>query len=614
MQWLIHISAFIFIVFWVVLQFIKLKTQKQKKYSREAFAFFSSLRRIILALLLFLILFPKFGYFDIVFSMVQSIPQEILKSRVGIKIILLCVTMFAYILNFAKSTKLHNRWNGARSERQILLDKKLNNNPNFFSRAKLYLKDVRIYFFKKRYSRQLKIHNIAHQTVQDSFEYERELPWYQEFAEMYSSYAKRIHLSPDLNWYPDGYCYVCEYDDSKYMAVLVCEDFPENDALKMFFKFIKRLGHEYSSIILAVKNNPDNHADYSMQSNGFDIDVRYKNNLLDKLVDFTPYFNYIKKKMTEQIDVDIALSLNDIYTPLDCKENATGNNFNVDEYVDNWIEENSHRQLALVGEYGQGKTATALYLTARLISNDSKRIPIYIPLRGKAPRNETPLDIFASFSSLFGIDPVALKILNANGRLLLIFDGFDEMDYVGDWSVRRLHFRSLWKLISPSAKMILTGRQNYFADIDEFSSALCSEIADHNIPYGSIITLCKFTSEQIDTVLEKAEPEIKNGIKSVLEKSTSKQFADLISRPSNLSLVIRIWKPRNLIDKSNNLTAASVIDEFLKNSYERQSEKNVHTMANAKLWFWKASRKILALRRLSLSKSSELQNRTASAK
>jgi hypothetical protein len=238
------------------------------------------------------------------------------------------------------------------------------------------------------------------------------------------------------------------------------------------------------------------------------------------------------------------------------------------------------RVAVVVGEYGQGKTATALHLANRMIDAKSQRIPIYFSLKGKAPRNAEGFDIMASFSSSFGIDLNALKILNDNGRLLLILDGFDEMDFIGDWGVRKLHFRSLWKLVTPSTKMILTGRPNYFADIDEFSSALLDKITNHNIPYGSIVSLQKFSPEQVSAVLDKVDVQIKTEIESVLTKSTSKQFADLISRPSNLSLVIRMWKARNLIEKSNNLTAASVIDEFLKNSYERQLEKNTQSSYN----------------------------------
>ena len=126
------------------------------------------------------------------------------------------------------------------------------------------------------------------------------------------------------------------------------------------------------------------------------------------------------------------------------------------DYIKNWLNEDSNKHLAILGDYGQGKTVSSLKLTSDLINSNHERIPIFIQLRGKSPRNSTPIEILSYFASQYSIDPVALDILNRNGKLLLIFDGFDEMDYVGDENIRKLHFRSLWRLISPKSKLLIT--------------------------------------------------------------------------------------------------------------------------------------------------------------
>ena len=58
------------------------------------------------------------------------------------------------------------------------------------------------------------------------------------------------------------------------------------------------------------------------------------------------------------------------------------------------------------------------------------------------------------------------------GRLCLIFDGFDEMSGVADIESRINHFRALWRFFYPSAKILITGRPNFFLDDKELITAL----------------------------------------------------------------------------------------------------------------------------------------------
>lgn len=151
-----------------------------------------------------------------------------------------------------------------------------------------------------------------------------------------------------------------------------------------------------------------------------------------------------------------------------------------------------------------------------MIKTKNERIPIFIPLRNKSLRNSKPVEILSYFSTQYGMDPVALEILNANGRLLLIFDGFDEMDLVGNDEIRKMHFKSLWKLVTPKSKVLITGRPNYFVNSTELKSALSLTSESKELPYCEALYLRLFDPEQSMAALRNAEVSVREGIRKSL--------------------------------------------------------------------------------------------------
>lgn len=143
-----------------------------------------------------------------------------------------------------------------------------------------------------------------------------------------------------------------------------------------------------------------------------------------------------------------------------------------------WVNEPGQRQLALLGEYGQGKSTTALMFAHHLVESSGgkpQRVPILIELRGKSPRNSTPEDIIAAWAYHYDrIVPKAVIKLIISGRAVIILEGFDEMSLSGDAYARYAHFATLWRFCYPKSKIVLTGRPNYFLDDRELKSLLVS--------------------------------------------------------------------------------------------------------------------------------------------
>ena len=168
-------------------------------------------------------------------------------------------------------------------------------------------------------------------------------------------------------------------------------------------------------------------------------------------------------KLAESNDDD-NLTLNDVYVASQYLYQSDQGKKEISQetvatYLQKWLNKSEREQIILLGEYGQGKSTTTLMLTYHLIQGKPSRIPILIELRGKTPKNESqhPLDFLSAWGRQYNLSGEALGILHKAGRLLLIFEGFDEMELSVN-QTREQHFSRLWSFDHPNAKILFTGR------------------------------------------------------------------------------------------------------------------------------------------------------------
>jgi predicted NACHT family NTPase len=168
--------------------------------------------------------------------------------------------------------------------------------------------------------------------------------------------------------------------------------------------------------------------------------------LLEESADFSGYFKWLENEV-------LSKGIDRIYIPLACKKQELDQNNGqsigtsryderngwLDGYVDRWLDDPNKEHLSILGEFGMGKTWFSLhyawsslkkYQDAKALGRQRPRIPLVIPLRDYAKA----VSIESLFSEFFFRKyeiPIpgysAFESLNRMGKLLLIFDGFDEM-------------------------------------------------------------------------------------------------------------------------------------------------------------------------------------------
>ena len=238
----------------------------------------------------------------------------------------------------------------------------------------------------------------------------------------------------------------------------------------------------------------------------------------------------------------------------------------------NWFNETGPRQLALLGDYGQGKSTAALAMTHELLhASPGGRVPILIDLRAASPMHLTPLQLLGAWSAQYGLDPRALWALHLAGRLVIIFEGFDEMALVGDAEMRIGHFKTLWAFCHPTAKILITGRPNFFFDREEMVASLGLREPHNDQPYCQAIRLQVFGLDQMKMALRGYDAKVQEEMFGLAKKN--KQFYEIVSRPSLLHIVAVLWHRENLSEQAARITSADVMRRFVRHSYTRQGLK-----------------------------------------
>jgi WD40 repeat protein len=279
--------------------------------------------------------------------------------------------------------------------------------------------------------------------------------------------------------------------------------------------------------------------------------------LIDRDVDFSHYIQWLEAEIQR-------LGINEDYIQLDCSKpekdsqgkykkpsaEAMGAE-QIDEYMDEWLESAQKNHISVLGEFGTGKTWFAMhyawvgiqaYLQAKAKRVKRPRLPLLITLRdyAKALNVDTVIAGFFFVKHNIRLNADVFDRLNRMGKLLILFDGFDEMANKINSQDAIDNFWALAEVIVPNSKAILTCRTEHFPTTAVTAEALAGgELASTHAkivaaPKFEILNLHPLSIEQIQQVL------IKRGatIEAIDRILTNPDLYDLVKRPMMVDLVL----------------------------------------------------------------------------
>lgn len=249
------------------------------------------------------------------------------------------------------------------------------------------------------------------------------------------------------------------------------------------------------------------------------------------------------------------------------------------DWIEAWLEEPDLSRLALLGEYGSGKTTISRKLARDLAEKylhaevkASQRIPVLIPLQD-FPRGQADMETFITghLARRCGVRNAsydAFRAMNDAGLLVLIFDGFDEMAVHVDEDVILANLRQIEQFaLAPKGKIILTSRPEYFKTSREEQEAL-SRRSKYERLY-----LLPFQSDQIAEFLQKRIPTIPEATEDwayyVDEIERIHDLRDLSRRPVLLEMIVRTLP--KLVASGMTVDRPTLYHTYLVGELQRQS-------------------------------------------
>lgn len=397
--------------------------------------------------------------------------------------------------------------------------------------------------------------------------------WRDDARELVELRWQQYVFDADDGWHDKQRCWIgTDVKTKSTVALMCCQNPPLESDLSQFISYSSSLRSSIETeFIVATRTGKQQ----SVQIGGVHVRVESEDSLLEDLVDFTDYVFDMRRRVERETLPDSEWTISDVYVQSRVVDPDGSQTHALEDYLIAWLNETGNRHLAVLGEYGQGKSTGTLMFAYRLLVAESSKgqpVPIYFELRGKSPSTLQPVELLGAWASAYRIDPRALMKLLIKGRIFMIFEGFDEMSGVADNEARLNHFRSLWRFAYPNAKLLFTGRPNFFLDDTELKAALGMSSGTASGPYCQHISLKPFGFDQIRQSLRWADTSVRDDILDFAKND--EKFCDIVSRPSLLYIVGRLWGESDFIESSETVDAAHVMGAFIQHCYRRQTEKH----------------------------------------
>ena len=223
------------------------------------------------------------------------------------------------------------------------------------------------------------------------------------------------------------------------------------------------------------------------------------------------------------------------------------------------------RKLALLGNFGTGKSTFLRYLTyvlAKIHTQDkTSPIPIFVSLRNY----DCNFDIHTLVRNClqqdygFSLTPAAWQVLWGLGKFIFLFDGLEEMTTKGDQATIRNNLGELDKVLeTPGNKLIVSCRTHFFR-----SSVQKKSCIDFDTFY-----LAEWGEREIDLYLKKRFKDQPLAIGRIRQLIRTHKLTDLAKTPYFMDLITTA-----LSEQGNSLTRTGLYRIFAETLIREQSER-----------------------------------------
>ncbi len=379
----------------------------------------------------------------------------------------------------------------------------------------------------------------------------------------------------------------------------------EAEKLAIYVKEQIKLGNLDQGILVTMLDISNEAKQILSSHGGRSLVVKTYDGIWKNLIDFKKYLQELIYNYEYQVKEDKEIPLAHVYIPLKAerrsydfehyqfatKETPTTRKFktsfhttwkgDLEEMVKQWLSNPTASRLALLADYGSGKTTFCQHMAAFLSKNSlegkengsyENRIPLLIPLLefAKAPFD---LEIYLmtylqrhckvdhpNFNTL-------MKMAEA-GLFLFMLDGFDEMASRANSDTVQQNMALFEQLANvPKNKVLLTTRPEYFMNLSQEMKVLHAY---------DCLYLQPFSKEQTDLYLQKRINSAKYHPADTIQDwryfrqmiDEIHDLSDLSHRPVLLEMIIKTLP--NLVAEKKVIDRPNLYQQYLEGEIERQ--------------------------------------------
>jgi NACHT domain len=222
------------------------------------------------------------------------------------------------------------------------------------------------------------------------------------------------------------------------------------------------------------------------------------------------------------------------------------------EQIMAWLDTDGPRFVLVLGDFGTGKTFLLRWLAERLVRNPQLGlVPVLVTMHELTKGRTLDQLLAQHMSEVDSYHRASFRYLLRQGKIALLFDGFDELAQRTDYNRVIDHFNTLREAAGGSAKVIVTSRHQYFATDSDVHTALGGQA--QALPGSRIMRLLLLDQGQRRTLAVEDFDDEAAADHFLTLLGTVRDLIGLAENPRMLSFMIR-WYRNGLLTEEN-LTA-----------------------------------------------------------
>ncbi|XXY13664.1 pentapeptide repeat-containing protein [Sorangium sp. So ce216] len=294
------------------------------------------------------------------------------------------------------------------------------------------------------------------------------------------------------------------------------------------------------------------------------------------LIDFSRYLQWQTTRLENDTVYPPSIYVDQRMRVLDPEE---GGEKDALEELTAWLGSPHGRFVVILGDFGTGKTFLLHELARRLGTSGGPVVPVLLEMRSleKARSLDELVAQHLARSRMEAIRLQAFNFMLGEGRIALLFDGFDELALRVSYDRVAEHFDTLIQAAQGNAKVVVTSRSQHFLSDRQVRMALAERAA--LIQGHRLAKLQPFTKEQIRLFLNKRLGSEAAGEERLRLLDDVKDLLGLSANPRMLSFISEIdsGELEAARERAGEITSAGLyrllIERWLKNEFIRANPR-----------------------------------------